>query len=148
MRSTISSTRATGSEPLLLSRVSDLRDTASRPCVHGYGDVLAKVRRRFPKETNATRHVHVLQAVSSVAPGATAIPSLQKTTLTYQTGLNRRHSSVYRSPIRHDVTLKTQFVFQKAIERLAVLAAITTVDALVGAHDRSSACSHSIGEWP
>jgi hypothetical protein len=105
MRSTILSTRATGSEPLLLSRFHELIHAAGRPCLHGHGDVLAKVRRRFPKETNATGHNLVLQAVNSVALEAPAIPSLQKATLTYQTGLDRRHSSVYGSPIRHDVTL-------------------------------------------
>jgi hypothetical protein len=51
-------------------------------------------------------------------------------------------------PVGHDEALEGEFVFQQTILRLAVLAAVASVDALVGAHDRGSACSHGIGERP
>lgn len=51
-------------------------------------------------------------------------------------------------PVGHDEALESEFLFQQTVLRLAVLAAIASVDALVGAHDRGSACSHGIGKRP
>jgi len=54
---------------------------------------------------------------------------------TYQTGVGGWHASMRSEPVGHNIALKTEFVFQQTIERLAVLAAVAFVGALVGAHD-------------
>ena len=67
---------------------------------------------------------------------------------TYQTGICGRHTGMRSIPVGHDEALESKFLFQQTILRLAVLAAVASVDALVGAHDRGSACSHGIGKRP
>lgn len=62
--------RSLESDPLLLNRVSKVQGVANWRHLHGRGDILTKVRRRFPEEIHATRHVHILFAIRWVAPEA------------------------------------------------------------------------------
>jgi hypothetical protein len=51
-------------------------------------------------------------------------------------------------PVRHHVALEAQFLFQKPVQELGVLARIGLVNSIVAAHYRGYASSHSIGERP
>ena len=53
-----------------------------------------------------------------------------------------------RGPVADDETLETKFVLEDVVLEVGVLASIAVVDLVVRAHDRASAGTDSIGEWP
>lgn len=51
-------------------------------------------------------------------------------------------------PVEHDEAQEAEFSFEQIIERIAVLAAVVSIDALVGARERGNARSLDVGKRP
>lgn len=51
-------------------------------------------------------------------------------------------------PIRHHISLEAELFLEQPIKGLAVLASVRVVDALVGAHDRSTPGQYGVLERP
>ena len=118
-------------EPVVWSHLADdhvvdsgFRDSA---VVHHRGDVAAEVRTDTvggSVVTETTGHVHV------------------------KTTLDGGNTGVDRTPIGHNVALKSELGLQDSVLGLGVLASIRAVESLVGAHERGSTGLDRIGEGP
>ena len=69
-------------------------------------------------------HIHVLSSVGSLI------------------------TTVSRAPVGHYIALKSELVFEDAVQCLTVLTAVRAVDALVRAHDRRSVRFDSVLKGP
>ena len=58
------------------------------------------------------------------------------------------YTAVLGTPITHDETLETELAFEEIVQSLRVLAAVTIVDLVVGAHDGTGASAYGISEGP